>query len=82
MNGTGGYLEIILDAENLIDALTRMDLIQLIIKSDVELLKEISEQKAEVEELKIAQETRRLELTAIINDLNAKQNEVMVASRA
>ena len=82
MNGTGGYLEIILDAENLIDALTRMDLIQLIIKSDVELLKTISEQKTEVEELKVAQETRRLELTAIINDLNAKQNEVMIASRS
>ena len=82
MNGTGGYLEIILNAENLIDALTRMDMIQLIVKSDVELLKSISEQKAEVEELKIAQETRRHELTAIINDLNAKQQEVLVASRS
>lgn len=82
MNGTGGYLEIILNAENLIDALTRMDMIQLIVKSDVELLKSISEQKAEVEELKIAQETRRHELTAIINDLNSKQQEVMVASRS
>ncbi|NLK64874.1 MAG: peptidoglycan DD-metalloendopeptidase family protein [Tissierellia bacterium] len=82
MNGTGGYLEIILNAENLIDALTRMDLIQLIVKSDVELLKTINEQKTEVEELKIVQETKRLELTAVINDLNAKQNEVLIASRS
>ena len=82
MNGTGGYVEVILNAESLIDALTRADMIQLIVKSDVELLKSISEQKAEVEELKIAQETKRHELTAIINDLNAKQNEVLVASRS
>ncbi|HOA19342.1 MAG TPA: peptidoglycan DD-metalloendopeptidase family protein [Sedimentibacter sp.] len=82
MNGTGGYLEVILNAENLIDALTRMDLIQLIVKSDVELLKTINEQKKEVEELKAAQEIRRHELTAVINDLNIKQNEVLIASRS
>ncbi|MDD4089280.1 MAG: peptidoglycan DD-metalloendopeptidase family protein [Tissierellia bacterium] len=82
MNGTGGYLEIILNAENLIDALTRMDMIQLIVKSDVELLKTINEQKTEVEELKVAQEIRRHELTAVINDLNAKQDEVIIASRS
>lgn len=82
MNGTGGYLEIILNAENLIDALTRVDMIQLIVKSDVELLKSINEQKLEVEELKLAQETRRHELTAVINELNAMQNEVVVASRS
>ena len=82
MNGTGGYLEVILNAENLIDALTRVDMIQLIVKSDVELLKTINEQKLEIEEIKLAQETRRHELTAVINDLNAKQNEVQVASRS
>jgi len=82
INGTGGYLEVILNAENLIDALTRMDLIQLIVKSDVELLKTINEQKTEVEELKVAQEIRRHELTAVINDLNAKQDEVLIASRS
>ena len=82
MNGTGGYLEIILNAENLIDALTRMDMIQLIVKSDVELLKTINEQKTEVEELKASQEIRRHELTAVINDLNAKQDEVLIASRS
>ncbi|HPW99566.1 MAG TPA: hypothetical protein PKY98_02340, partial [Sedimentibacter sp.] len=52
INGTGGYLEVILKAENLIDALTRMDMIQLIVKSDVDLLKTINEQKTQVEELK------------------------------
>ena len=82
INGTGGYLEVILKAENLIDALTRMDMIQLIVKSDVDLLKTINEQKTQVEELKIEQETRRHELTVIINDLNSKQHEVLIASRS
>lgn len=82
MNGTGGYFEIVLNAENLIDALTRVDMIQLIVKSDVELLKTINDQKLEVEELKLSQETKRHELTAVINDLNAKQSEVLVASRS
>ncbi|MGB4439272.1 MAG: peptidoglycan DD-metalloendopeptidase family protein [Sedimentibacter sp.] len=81
-NGTSGYMEVILNSENIVDALTRVDMIQLIVKSDVDLLKSITEQKAEVEELKLSQETERLELTAVINDLAAKQNEVTVASRS
>ena len=80
--GTSGYMEVILNSDNLVDALTRMDMIQLIVKSDVELLKNINEQKTEVEELKLSQETERLELTAVINDLAVKQNEVLVASRS
>lgn len=81
-NGTAGYMEVLLNAENLIDALTRMDMIQLIVQSDVELLKSINDQKVQVETLKAEQEITRLELTAVINSLNSKQNEVMVASRS
>lgn len=82
MNGTAGYLEVLLKAEDLVDALTRMDMIQLIVKSDVDLLKSINEQKSQVELLKEDQEKERLELTAVINKLNTKQNEVMTASRS
>ncbi|MDW5298649.1 MAG: peptidoglycan DD-metalloendopeptidase family protein [Sedimentibacter sp.] len=81
-NGSSGYMEVVLNSENIVDALTRMDMIQLIVKSDVDLLKSITEQKAEIEELKLSQETERLELTAVINNLAAKQNEVTVASRS
>ncbi|MFA9424625.1 MAG: M23 family metallopeptidase, partial [Sedimentibacter sp.] len=48
----------------------------------VELLKNINEQKVEIEELKTNQETERFELTAVINDLAVKQNQVIVASRS
>lgn len=81
-NGTAGYMEVLLNAENLIDALTRMDMIQLIVQSDVELLKSINDQKVQIEVLKEEQEIKRLELTAVINNLNSKQNEVLVASRS
>jgi len=81
-NGSAGYMEVILKSENLIDALTRMDMIQLIVESDVELLKNINDQKLQVEDLKVAQETKRMELTAVINNLNAKQDEVTIASRS
>ena len=82
MNGTAGYLDVLLKAEDLVDALTRMDMIQMIVESDVDLLKSINDQKDQVEQLKVEQETERLELTAVINNLNAKQNEVMIASRS
>lgn len=81
-NGTAGYMEVLLKSENLIDALTRMDMIQLIVESDVELLKSINDQKLQVESLKVEQEVKRMELTAVINNLNTKHNEVMIASRS
>lgn len=81
-NGTAGYMEVLLKSENLIDALTRMDMIQLIVQSDVDLLKSINDQKTEVEALKVEQEAERMELTAVINNLNSKQDEVVIASRS
>ncbi|WMJ76744.1 MULTISPECIES: murein hydrolase activator EnvC family protein [unclassified Sedimentibacter] len=81
-NGTAGYMEVILNSENLIDALTRIDMIQLIVESDVDLLKSIGEQKVQVEQIKEDQEIKRMELTAVINNLNVKQNEVVIASRS
>ncbi|MEL7647808.1 MAG: peptidoglycan DD-metalloendopeptidase family protein [Sedimentibacter sp.] len=79
--GTSGYMEVILNSENLVDALTRVDMIQLIVKSDVDLLKSITEQKQQVEELKTGQEAERLALTNVISELNAKQSQVESASR-
>lgn len=80
--GAAGYLEVILHSENLIDALTRIDMVQLIVQSDVDLLREIEEQKLEVEDLNLSLETERLELTAVINNLNEKKDKVLVASRS
>lgn len=80
--GTSGYLELILNADNLSDAMTRVDKVQLIVESDVELLKRIEEQKKKVEEIKLSLENEKLELASIINDLNEKKESVESASKA
>jgi murein DD-endopeptidase MepM/ murein hydrolase activator NlpD len=80
--GSAGYIEVVLKSENLVDALTRMDMIQLIVQSDVNLLKNIEQQKKEVEEIHVTLQSQRLELTSVINDLSAKQDELFVASSA
>ncbi|MGD9570074.1 MAG: murein hydrolase activator EnvC [Sedimentibacter sp.] len=82
MNHTSGYIELILNAENLTDALTRVDNVKLIVESDVELLKSIEEQKKKVEEVKIGLENKKFELATVINNLNEKKKVVESASRA
>ena len=81
-NGTAGYVELILNAENLTDAMTRVDMVQLIVESDVELLKSIEEQKKKVEEVKSSLENEKLELAGVIKELNDKKEIVETASRA
>lgn len=80
--GDVGYLEIILNSKNIVEALTRMDLIQLIVKDDIDLLGEIRIQKSNIEELKIMQENnknkseeKKLELIASKEGLAKKQKE-------
>lgn len=81
-NGTAGYVELILNAENLTDAMTRVDMVQLIVESDVELLKSIEEQKKKVEEVKLTLENEKLELADVIKELNDKKETVETASKA
>jgi len=74
--GDVGYIEIILNSENLIDALTRMDMIQLIVREDVNLLKDIQEQKTNLEELKVQQEKEKAEVVAAKGKLIEKKKQV------
>lgn len=75
-NGTSGYLEVILKADDLMDALTRIDMIQLIVQSDVELLKTIEAQKKQVEELNVSLKNQRDEVISVQNSVIAKKQEV------
>lgn len=81
-SGTSGYIELILNAENLTDAMTRVDMVQLIVESDVELLKSIEEQKKKVEEVKLSLENEKLELADVIKELSDKKERVETASKA
>ncbi len=75
--GEVGYLEIILNSDNLIDALTRMDIIQLIVKDDVDLIGEIRTQKSSLEDLKILQEDNKKTLEAKKSELVSTKNKVL-----
>lgn len=75
--GEVGYLEIILSAENIIDALTRIDVIQLIVKEDVTLISEIREAKENLEIIKATQEDNKKQLEAKMIELESKKEEVL-----
>lgn len=77
--GTGGYIEVILNAENILDALTRIDMIQRIVQEDVNLLKDIETQKKEVEDLKVEQEKEKAEIEVVKKDIEAKKSVVVAA---
>lgn len=80
--GDVGYIEIVLNSENLIDALTRMDMIQLIVKEDVNLLKDIQEQKTNLEELKAQQEKEKEEVAIAKSKLEDKKKQVAASQNA
>ena len=80
--GDVGYIEIILNSENLIDALTRMDTIQLIVREDVNLLKDIQGQKTNLEELKTQQENEKEEVKASKAKLEDKKKQVEESQKA
>lgn len=78
-NGVAGYMEVIFDSEDLIDALTRLDMVQRLVQSDVDLLKSIEDDKKQVEVKKQEQSDTRTLLQATQDSLVAKKNEVAVA---
>jgi murein DD-endopeptidase MepM/ murein hydrolase activator NlpD len=80
--GTAGYLEVILNSDDLMDALTRVDMIQLIIKSDVDLLKSIEKQKEEVEEIQVSLKEEKTQVVEVQNNVLAKKGQVLVASQS
>ncbi len=78
-NGTAGYLEVILKAENLMDALTRIDMVQLIVQNDVDLLKSIEQQKKKVEEIQVGLEQQKSEVINVQNKTLEKKGQVAEA---
>lgn len=76
MNGTVGYFEVILESKNFEDLLVRIDMLQRIIKSDTDLIDQMEEDKATVEEKKANLEEEQLKLVALQNDMEAKKEEL------
>lgn len=79
--GGTGYLELIFKADNVVEALTRLDMVQLILKDDVELLKNIKDKKIDVTKLKESQlvELKKIEESKI--ELEKKKKEIELTQK-
>lgn len=80
-NSSVGYLEVLLAAEDFKDLLTRIDMIQRIVKHDVELIKYLKEQKEIVKEKKEDLEVQYAETEESKRKIAIKKQELEVATR-
>lgn len=79
--GGTGYLELIFKADNVVEALTRLDMVQLILKDDVDLLKNIKDKKRNITELKQSQETERENIENSKAELEKKKKEIELTQK-
>lgn len=78
--GQVGLVEVLLDSKDLTDLLTRMDMVQKIALHDRNLINELKDQKAVVEQNKLSLENYRSELLSFSNEKNNKLTDLQVAS--
>ncbi len=80
--GSLGYVEVLFDAEDLGDFLTRLDMIQKIVDNDVELLSGLEAENNELNMLKAELENEKSQLANALNDVEVKKEEIVVVSRS
>lgn len=80
-NGGVAYLELIFDSDNIVEAMTRLDMIQLIIKDDVELLKSIEQQKTDLNNLLEDQKKKQARLEEVKTGIIEKSRDIENAQR-
>jgi len=79
-NGTIGYAEVLLNSKSLTDLLTNIDMVKKIVNHDVDLLKDMKEQRDLIEEQKISLENQKRQLVNLRSSIKQKQ-EILVVSR-
>lgn len=79
-NGTIGYAEVLLNSKSLTDLLSNLDMVKKIVNHDVDLLKDMKEQRDMIEEQKISLENQRRQLVNLRSSVTQKQ-EMLVVSR-
>ena len=80
--GSLGYVEVLFDAEDLSDFLTRLDMIQKIVDNDVDLLSGLEEENNELNELRAELESEKGQLASALSDVENKKNEIVIVSRS
>lgn len=79
-NGTIGYIEVLLNSEDFTDLLTNLDMVKRIMNHDVEMLKELKEQREIIEKEKISLENQRRQLVNLKSSVE-EEKQTLVVSR-
>lgn len=78
-NGTIGYAEVILNSKSITDLLTNLDMVKKIVNHDVDLLKEMKEQRDLIEEQKVSLENQKRQLVNLKASVEQKQKMLVVS---
>lgn len=81
MNGSVGYLELLLTSENIKDFLNRKDMIQSIADHDTELIKFMKEQKDIVDNKRVELQAQRASVEVTKSKLESRRNDLIKATR-
>ena len=76
MNGTVGYFEVLLESKSFEDLLVRVDMLQRIVKSDTDLILQMEEEQATVEEKKDKLVKEQLNLVTLQTQMDVKKSEL------
>lgn len=75
-NGNIGYIEVLLDSEDIVDLLSKIDMIKRIFKQDTDLLRYMKIQRDEINTKKKTLESHENHLTAMMKNMQQKQQEL------
>ncbi|MDR5659364.1 peptidoglycan DD-metalloendopeptidase family protein [Serpentinicella sp. ANB-PHB4] len=78
-NGPIAYIEVIFSSSSFSELLTNLDMVQRIVQHDVDLLKELEEQKALIEDKKVELENKRSQLVVMRNGVEQKRDALEVS---
>lgn len=76
MNGTVGYLEVVLQSRNFEELLSRVEMVSRIVESDTELIHQMEEDQQRVSDKKLALEEEQASLLSLENELQNKKDEL------
>ena len=81
-NGAVGYLEVLFNASDMGDFLTRIDMIQRIVRNDVNILEDLEQQYVDLEIAQMSLENEKNNFYLAMEDVRLKKRDIEVASRA
>lgn len=81
MNGTAGYLEIILSSESFSDFISRIDVVKRIMEHDSNILVDMKKKQESIEEQKAELEEQKAKLLGLQQQASKKKSELNTVSR-